>query len=55
MRSFMFVLLAKYVDDERRRMRWVGHVAYMGSEKKIHSGFWLENLKERCHLEDLKV
>jgi len=39
MRSFMFVLLAKYVDDERRRMRWVGHVAYMGSKKKYIAGF----------------
>jgi hypothetical protein len=32
-----------------RRMRWAGHVAHMG---KMHTVFWLENLKERDQLED---
>jgi hypothetical protein len=32
-----------------RRMRWLGHVARMG-RREVHTGFWLENLKERGHL-----
>jgi hypothetical protein len=35
-----------------RRMRWAGHVARMGEK---HIVFWLENLKERDHLEDLGI
>ena len=27
-------------------MRWAGHVAHMG-ERKVHTGFWLRNLKKR--------
>ena len=34
-----------------RRMRWAGHVAHMG-RGEVHTGFWLENLKERECLED---
>jgi hypothetical protein len=34
------------------RIRWAGHVARMG-EKKGVTGFWLGNLKERAHLEDM--
>jgi hypothetical protein len=36
------------------RKRWVGHVAYMG-RCKMHTKFWLENLKRGDHLEDLGV
>jgi hypothetical protein len=33
-----------------RWMRWTEHVARMG---EMHSGFWLEHLTLRDHLEDL--
>jgi hypothetical protein len=33
-----------------RRMRWEGHVAHMGEEKKAYRVWW-ESLKERDHLE----
>jgi hypothetical protein len=36
-----------------RGMRWDGHVACMG--KKLHTKFWLENLRERNHSKDLDV
>jgi hypothetical protein len=29
------------------RMRWAGHVAYMG-EGKAYAGFWWKNLKEEA-------
>jgi hypothetical protein len=35
-----------------RWMRWTGQVARMG-EKKMHTIFWLENLKGRDHLEEV--
>jgi hypothetical protein len=34
-----------------RRIRWVGHVAFMGREE-VYRGFWWGNLRERGHLED---
>jgi hypothetical protein len=37
-----------------RRMRWVGHVARMGTGE-VHTGFWWGDLRERDHLEDLGV
>jgi hypothetical protein len=37
-----------------RIMRWVGHVAGMGREK-VQTGFWLGNLRETDHLEDILV
>ena len=35
-------------------MRWAGHVASMGTGE-VHTGFWLGNLREREHFEDLGV
>jgi len=32
-------------------MRWVGHVARIW-EKRVHTGIWWGNLRERDHLED---
>jgi hypothetical protein len=32
-------------------MRWAEHVALVG-EKRMHTGFWWGNRKERDHLED---
>ena len=34
-----------------RRMRWAGHVAYVGGEM-WHTEFWWENLREKDHLQD---
>jgi hypothetical protein len=34
-----------------RRMRWAGHVARMGEERKLYKVWW-ESLKERDHWED---
>jgi hypothetical protein len=34
-----------------RRMRWAGHVAYMG-EGEVHTGFWWGKLRDEDHLED---
>jgi hypothetical protein len=38
-----------------RRMRWAGHVARMGEERKVYTRFWWESQKERDHLEDQAV
>jgi hypothetical protein len=35
-------------------MRWAGHVAGMGEEKK-DTDFWGENQKERDHQEDIGI
>jgi hypothetical protein len=35
-----------------RTMRWAKHVARMG---EMHTLFWVENLKGRCHLLDVAV
>ena len=35
-------------------MRWVGHVARMGTSE-VYTGFWWGNLEERKHLEDTGV
>jgi len=35
-----------------RGMRWASHIACTG-EMKMQTKFWLENLKERHHFEDL--
>jgi hypothetical protein len=37
-----------------RRMRWEGHVACMGQERKLYKVLW-ERSKERGHLEDRDV
>jgi hypothetical protein len=37
-----------------RRVRSTDHVALM-REMKIHTKFWLENLKGRDHLEELDI
>jgi hypothetical protein len=37
-----------------RRIRWVGHVARIGT-RRMHIGFWWESQKERYHQEDLNV
>jgi hypothetical protein len=37
-----------------RGMRRAWHVALPG-EMRVHRGFWLVHLKERDHLEDLRV
>jgi hypothetical protein len=37
-----------------RRMRRAGHVVHMG-KMRIHTKFWLENLKGRDHSEDLDI
>ena len=37
-----------------RRMRWVGHVAHMGTGE-LYVWFWWINLRERTRLEDLGV
>jgi hypothetical protein len=37
-----------------RRMRWAGHVACMGEERKVYR-FWCGTSKERDHLEDRGV
>jgi hypothetical protein len=37
-----------------RRVRWAGHVPYMG-RRGMHAGFWWENRKERDHYEDLDI
>jgi predicted ATP-grasp superfamily ATP-dependent carboligase len=34
--------------NESRRLRWVGHVARMG-RRKLYTGFWWGNLRERNH------
>jgi hypothetical protein len=34
------------------KMRWAGHVARMGGEKRCMQGFWSGTLRERDHLED---
>jgi hypothetical protein len=35
-------------------VRWVEHVASNG-RREMHTEFWLENLKERDHLEDITI
>jgi hypothetical protein len=37
-----------------RNMRWAGHVAHM-ELMKMHTLFWLENLKGRGHLKGLGI
>ena len=38
-----------------RRMRWAGHVARMGVERRECIGFWWGNRKKRDHWRDLGV
>jgi hypothetical protein len=35
-----------------RRMRWAGHVAYMGEKKDLRERDHLEDLRSSCRLED---
>jgi hypothetical protein len=35
-----------------RRMRWVGHVAYIWDRGEVHTKFWWGDLRKRDHLED---
>jgi hypothetical protein len=37
-----------------RIMRWTRHVACI-VDRKVHTWFWCEKLKEGCYLEDLDV
>jgi hypothetical protein len=37
-----------------RRMRWIGHVALMGEDRKVHRGL-VESPEGRNHLEDQDV
>ena len=37
-----------------RRIRWAGHVACMG-DRRVHTGFWWGDLRERDHLEGLDI
>jgi hypothetical protein len=37
-----------------RIIRWAGHVARMG-ERRVYTGFWWGNLRERDHWGDLCV
>ena len=39
---------------KKRRMGWAGVVAYMVTGE-VHTGFWLGELRERDHLEDLDI
>jgi len=39
---------------ELRRMRWEGNIARMG-RGAVHAGVWSGGLKERDHLEDLRI
>jgi hypothetical protein len=45
MRSFMITRVSKWT------VRWVEQVAYVGAKRKAYE-VWLEDLKERAHLED---
>jgi hypothetical protein len=36
-------------------MRLVGHVEGIGATGEVHTAFWWGNLRERYHLEDLRV
>jgi hypothetical protein len=36
-------------------MRWAGHVARMGDERKVYTRFWWEILKDRDHSEERHV
>jgi len=38
-----------------RRIRWTGHVSYMGGKEKCIQVFWWGNLRERGHLEDPSI
>ena len=38
----------------KSKMRWAGHVARMEGAD-LHTGFWWENLRERCQLQDPSV
>jgi hypothetical protein len=34
------------------RIGWAGNVALTGDRRKLHTGFWWGNMRERYHLED---
>jgi hypothetical protein len=49
-----YALLSIIRVRQSRRMRWTGHVACIG-ELRMHTVFWLENLKRKDHWEDLSM
>jgi len=38
-----------------RRIRWAENVALIGDRRKLYTGFWWGNMRERYHLEDSGV
>jgi hypothetical protein len=38
-----------------RRVRWLGDVACVWERQEVHIGVWWGDLRERVHLEDLRV
>jgi hypothetical protein len=40
--------------DKKETESWAGRVCQLG-KGEVHAGFWLGNLRERDHLEDVGV
>jgi hypothetical protein len=39
----------------KSRMRWAGHVAYVGVGGRMCAGFWQGNLTDRGYIQDLGI